>query len=368
MFDTKNKKDEGQTMKKTMKIAIVIILVFCMMVSVSQTLWAASAYRIIYTGTGTLPPSQDFGTAGTYRISTAIPTKTGHTFSYWLGYDKRTYSPGEYVNLKGQLILSTVWEADTYRIQYRANGGANAPDTQIKTYNKSLKLSTIAPTRTGYTFQGWGTSSTTATISYKAGATYSSNSSITLYAVWVKSYAIKYMANGGVNAPSEQTKIHDKTLNLSNSKPTRAGYTFQGWGDYSSSSDVLYKAGAKYTDNASITLYAIWKKSESSKKDTKDTEEVHTAKKQLSTPKNLKLTKKRASWKKVKNNNGYTLVLKQGSKKIKTIKIAKNKTSYKIPKKLFKKGKKYSFTLIAKGTSNYKNSKEAKSKVLKIKK
>ena len=95
---------------------------------------------------------------------------------------------------------------------------------------------------------------------------------------------------------------------------------------------------------------------------------VTTDKRALSKPKGLKLTAKKAKWKKVSNNNGYILKIMQGKKVIKVVQIKKGKTSYKIPKGLFKRGKRYIFTLVAKGRDNYKNSKTAKSKSVKIKK
>lgn len=87
----------------------------------------------------------------------------------------------------------------------------------------------------------------------------------------------------------------------------------------------------------------------------------------LSKPKGLKLTVKKASWKSVAHNNGYTLKIMQNKKVIKTVSIRKGKTSYSIPKKLFKKGKKYYFTIVAKGKGNYKNSKLATSNSIKMK-
>jgi len=94
-----------------------------------------------------------------------------------------------------------------------------------------------------------------------------------------------------------------------------------------------------------------------------------TDKIQLAKPRGLSFTAKKASWKNVKNNNGYTLQIMEGKKKLgRAVQIKKNKTNYAIPKKLLKKGKSYTFTLVVKGKGNYKNSKAAKSKVLKIKK
>jgi len=92
---------------------------------------------------------------------------------------------------------------------------------------------------------------------------------------------------------------------------------------------------------------------------------------QLSKPANLKLSAKKASWNSVANNNGYTLKLMQGKKTILTKQLKKNAKSYTFSKKelkKFKKGKKYTFTLVAKGTGAYKNSAAAKSKAVILKK
>jgi len=90
---------------------------------------------------------------------------------------------------------------------------------------------------------------------------------------------------------------------------------------------------------------------------------------QLAKPKGLKLTKTKASWKSVKNNNGYTLKIMQGKKTVLTKKIKKNAKSYKFTakdKKKLKKGKSYTATLIAKETGIYKSSKPAKSKAARM--
>ena len=98
---------------------------------------------------------------------------------------------------------------------------------------------------------------------------------------------------------------------------------------------------------------------------------VTTNKIRLSKPQKLKLAKRKASWKKVANNNGYTLKVMQGKKTVFKVQIKKNKTSYKFTKaqlKKLKKGKKYTFTLVAKGKGNYSKSKTAKSKAVIMKK
>ena len=143
-------------------------------------------------------------------------------------------------------------------VRYNANGGSGAPGAQTKVYGSVLTLSSTKPTRTGYTFQGWATSSGGG-VSYSSGSAYSVDADVTLYAVWkINTYTVSYNANGGSGAPGAQTKTYGVTLALSTVKPTKTGYTFQGWST-SSSGGVNYASGADYTANAAVTLYAVWK-------------------------------------------------------------------------------------------------------------
>ena len=72
-------------------------------------------------------------------------------------------------------------------------------------------------------------------------------------------YTISYNANGGSNAPGDQSKIENKSISLSSSKPTRTGYTFVNWNTKKDGSGTTYKAGAFYNGNANLTLYAQWR-------------------------------------------------------------------------------------------------------------
>lgn len=147
----------------------------------------------------------------------------------------------------------------SYVIKYNANGGSGAPGNQTKWKNQTLTLSSTKPTRTGCSFLGWSTSSTSTTATYSAGGSYTENEAATLYAVWkANTYTVSYNANGGTGAPANQTKTYGKTLTLSTTKPTRTNYNFKGWGTSASATTVSYAAGASYTANAAITLYAVW--------------------------------------------------------------------------------------------------------------
>lgn len=148
----------------------------------------------------------------------------------------------------------------SYTVSYNANGGSGAPSNQTKYYGKNITLSSTKPSRTGYSFQGWGTSASDTSVDYSPGGTYSSNSSITLYAIWkANTYTVSYNANGGSGAPSNQTKTYGVNLTLSKTVPTRKYYNFLGWSTSASATKATYSAGGTYTYNDNVTLYAVWK-------------------------------------------------------------------------------------------------------------
>ena len=151
----------------------------------------------------------------------------------------------------------------TYTITYNANGGTGAPSSQTKTYGTNLTLSSTKPTRTGYTFLGWSTSSTATAATYSAGGTYSTEASVTLYAVWSKNLSTVIVnSNGGtakVSIKGESSAIITTTgtwkraygAELYLEVPTRAGYIFTGWKKSSSFNGTLSSS------TTSISTY-IW--------------------------------------------------------------------------------------------------------------
>ncbi len=77
------------------------------------------------------------------------------------------------------------------------------------------------------------------------------------YAEAIK-YSVKYDANGGEGAPSAQEKAHGGFVTLSDARPTREGYKFLGWAAKKDASTPELAAGAIYTKNGDVTLYAVY--------------------------------------------------------------------------------------------------------------
>ncbi len=99
------------------------------------------------------------------------------------------------IDKNGKIIYSKSFTATftdpTYTVSYNANGGSGAPSSQTKTHGKNLTLSNQKPTRSGYTFKGWATSSNSSSVSYQPSGTYSGNNNLTLYAVWAPSVLVE---------------------------------------------------------------------------------------------------------------------------------------------------------------------------------
>ena len=191
---------------------------------------------------------------------TTIKSKS---FSTSVARDTSTYNKTFYVGLYSFGVLGeyksftvSIPALTSYSVTYNANGGSGAPSTQKKYYGKTLTLSSTKPTRSGYVFYHWNTNTSNTGTTYNAGASYSSNSALSLYAIW--NPYIYYNANGGTGAPSTQTKTYGTNLTLSSTTPTRTGYKFNGWNTKADGSGTSYSAGATYSSNTSVTLYAQW--------------------------------------------------------------------------------------------------------------
>ena len=253
------------TSAKTYKIYAKLTGVYntgTMTANTSFTIPALASYKVSYSANGGSgePSSQTKYYGKSLTLSSTKPTRTGYTFKGWAtsASGSVAYESGDTYTANAAVTLYAVWKANTYTVKYDANGGSGAPSSQTKTYGKSLTLSSTKPTRTGYTFKGWATSAS-GSVAYESGDTYTANAAVTLYAVWTaNTYTVSYNANGGSGVPSSQTKTYGKTLTLSSTKPTRTGYAFVSWNTKADGTGTTYAAGASYTANAAVTLYAIW--------------------------------------------------------------------------------------------------------------
>lgn len=124
----------------------------------------------------------------------------------------------------------------------------------------------VDPEREGYKFDGWYTE----TEYNKADGTPFNFTTKTITEDTVlfgkltpKTYTIQYNLNSGVDATTPtsidpQPKTHGTATKLSDTVPTRAGYTFLGWGTTATATAASYQPGDMYSVDGDITLYAVW--------------------------------------------------------------------------------------------------------------
>lgn len=111
-------------------------------------------------------------------------------------------------------LPAVTWQ---WTVSYNANGGSGAPNNQIKNNGSNLTLSTIKPTRPGFIFMGWSTSSTSTTAQWQPGQVYTLNKPLALYAVWVVADLIKLdfqNPNYYVKADANTGMVSESSLNV----------------------------------------------------------------------------------------------------------------------------------------------------------
>ena len=157
-------------------------------------------------------------------------------------------------------VLVTVGVKISYTVSYYANGGSNAPSAQTKWWGESLTLSSSKPYRNGYVFYHWNTSSSNTGTSYAPSASYTENKTLNLYAIW--NPTITYNANAAnvSSLPANATKTYGVTYTIPSTVPTRSRYQFMYWTTNADGTGMTYQAGASYTSDVAVTLYAQWLK------------------------------------------------------------------------------------------------------------
>jgi len=226
--------------------------------------WTAIKYQVSFNtgGIGKAVANQSVAYGNTAR-DPGTPSAAGYTFGGWYADSKFT-TKWDFANKKITKAVTVYgkWTANNYTIKYNGNGATSGSMKALtgRTYGKSYKLTANAFKKSGYVFTGWntvkgGTGTAYADKASVKNLTGVSGGTVTLYAQWTKKYSITYVLDGGKNSsgnPSGYTKLEKITL----SKPTKAGYTFEGWYTDSKYKNKITAISKGSTGNKK--LYARW--------------------------------------------------------------------------------------------------------------
>ncbi len=167
-------------------------------------------------------------------------------------FGNHTFTHTTYKNGVADKVDTVTFTVKTfYTITFNANGGSLGTVNATSAIAEGSVIGTLpTPTRTGYTFAGWWTSSSGGT-QISASTTVSGN--VTYYAHWtVNQYTVTFNANGGTGGT---TKTQNYGTSLTAPTVTRTGYTFTGWSP--SVPSTMPAGNTTYTAQWKINQYIV---------------------------------------------------------------------------------------------------------------
>ena len=220
--------------------------------------WAYKMQNGLWSGFGSETPTAVNDGKTDYGYEFAVDTNDGYQLASDLkviynGVDVtstakvKKYAWGGYVTVDlGKAIGTPV----VYTITFNSNDGTSVAPQNVNAGEK-LTEPTPAPTREGFTFDGWYEDSTFST---KFNFDTPITDNMTLYAKWTENkYTLTFDANGGSGTMTPVTDLTGEYTLPANEFTAPSGKQFKGWSLTTDGSTVSKVA---MTENR--TVYAIW--------------------------------------------------------------------------------------------------------------
>ncbi len=214
--------------------------------------WNANNYTIAYNTNGGSAISTDTKAYGTTYTLPTTTTKTGYSFGWWYSNSGLTTPVGStYTVGASNVTLYAKWNANTYTVNFNANGGSVGTTSKSVTYSSTYGT-LPTPTKTGYSFNGWYTSSSGGS-KITTSTTVAITSTQTLYAQWsINSYVVSFVSDG--ETLGSISKVYGSTYTLP--IPTKLYFVFGGWYRDSGFNSAV---GTDFIiEDSNITFYAKW--------------------------------------------------------------------------------------------------------------
>lgn len=238
--------------------------------------WIPYKYNVVFYGNGStsgVTSSMNaikYGTAYNLRKNGFV--RKGYTFKCWNtkknGTGKSYKNKAQIKNLTSKngatVKLYAQWTLKKYKITYKLNGGKNNKKNPTS-YNVKKTVTFKAPTKTGYTFDGWCSNKalTKKVSKIKKGST----GNKTVYAKWEPNhYYIVLDGNGATRGYNRRFEcLYDQTYKLYGFDYKRDGYIFMGWNTRSDGRGTSFAIKEKVKNLATnngdvVVLYAMWYK------------------------------------------------------------------------------------------------------------
>ena len=215
--------------------------------------WIENKYTLTFDangGTGSMTPIADL--TGEYTLpSNGFTAPSGKQFKGWsLTTDGAIVTK---VDMTENKTVYAIWEdipVVTYTVTFDVNGGTSVASQNVNAGEKATEP-TPAPTKEGFTFDGWYED---ATLNTKFDFNTQIVSEITLYAKWIENkYTLTFDANGGSGTMTPIADLTGEYTLPANGFTAPSGKQFKGW---SLTTDGATVTKVDMTENK--TVYAIW--------------------------------------------------------------------------------------------------------------
>lgn len=239
--------------------------------------WSANTYNVTFDFRGGAGGDSNVqATYGSAMPAITVPARAGYQFA---GYYDQAEGGTQYYNADGSsaadwnkagdTTLYAHWTANSYQVNFNANGGSGSMDAEEFVYGVEKQLSTNNFTKTGYAFVGWTTEEIAGDVIYEDGASVSSLTTeqggiVNLYAVWRPiTYTVVFDGNGADGSMEDQKMTYDTEAALSPNGYTKTGYHFLGWSKTSTAEageldDRNNVKNLTENEGSKVTLYAVW--------------------------------------------------------------------------------------------------------------
>lgn len=194
------------------------------------------------------------------------PARRGYTFGGWYtdgsNFAENTkFKTGDKMP-EGDVTYYAKWTAIQYTITYNLDGGTNVSGNPAQYTVETGKITLVAPTKTGYRFDGWYSDAERTNRVTEIAA--DSTGAVTLYAKWtIKQYTVTWETNGGndLTGSNYTTTADYGTAIVRPDDPTKEAdaqytYTFGGWYTDQALAQPLDDNATVPAEN--LTVYAKW--------------------------------------------------------------------------------------------------------------
>jgi uncharacterized repeat protein (TIGR02543 family) len=210
--------------------------------------WTMITYTVTFVNWDGTVLGQQTVPHGGAAISPAAPVRQGFIFNGW---------DNKFSFVIQNMTITAIYELAIHAVTYSAGAGSGAPtDSNGYVAGATVTVSSVEPSRTGYSFSGWLYGGTV----YQKGQPFPMpDSDVEFVAQWTQNptYSVTYNTSGGTAGPVDSNRYaQGATVTVSSVKPTpMSGYSFNGW----LYQGITYSGGQTFTMPATdVTLTAQW--------------------------------------------------------------------------------------------------------------